>query len=209
MTQPPPHPQPPYPAPGPYHQPYQAQPQGYQQGHPKGHPPQYAQQPYPPQPYAPAPQGQVQQPYAAPQAYHAHPSAYQQPPAYPQPPGQAYPGRQQAAGYDPNLRCRACGSGPAVRVTFRGVVGAVIMHTIWTATGPFCRDCGLQAFQKQTSRTLTGGWFSVGALILTPIFLLLNVIGRGKVAALPAPQRTGQGPGAPGQAPPVFDRPPA
>lgn len=193
MTQPPPHQQPHPGYGGPYHQnqnqaqPYQQQPhvqagqqayqnQPYQQY--QAGPPAYQQSPPYQQGQQPAqwPDGYQQQPYQAPVqqgSWQGHPA--------PQPQG--------GQAYDPSLVCRVCGGAPAVRATFRGVVGAVIMHTIWTATGPFCRDCGLEACRRQTTKTLTGGWFSVGAIICTPIFLTMNVVARRKVDALPAPQR--------------------
>jgi hypothetical protein len=198
VTQPPqyqqPYPGQPYQG-GPYQQqPYQGRPQQQYQAPPSPYPPQpYPQQQGYQQPYqAPPQQGFQQQPYQAPQQ-----QGYQQQPAY-QP-------QAQTGG----ATCRVCGSAPAAQATFRGVVGAVFMHTIWTARGPFCRDCGLHTFRRQTTRTLTGGWCSVGALILTPIFLLMNIAARGKVADLPAPQPQGghraQVPLDPG--PPVLQRP--
>ncbi|MFL6055357.1 MAG: hypothetical protein ACJ72W_21000 [Actinoallomurus sp.] len=212
MTQPPPYPQP---SPDPYgRQPYQGGPQGYQQ--PYAAPQQYQQGYQAPQGYPPA-QGQpagYPQPYPGDQGYQGQQPAYQayqgQPAAYQAAPAQAYPGPMAAPGVPGGLTCRVCGSGPAAKATFRGVVGAVIMHTIWTATGPFCRDCGLATFRKQTAKTLAGGWCSIGALVLTPFFLLFNVIARGKVANLSAPQPTVSGgpmPLDPG--PPVFQRPTA
>ena len=193
MTQPPPH-QRPYQGPG---QPYQGAglqqpPQGYGQPH-QG-----------PAPYRQPNQGPYQQPDQGPTQGYGQ--GYQQP----------HPGWQPQQGHDamPQQRedvlgCRICGSAPAARATFRGVVGAVFMHTIWTANGPFCRDCGLHTFRRQTTKSLTGGWCSVGAIVLTPIFLLLNAIARGKVAGLPAPRRymraQAQAPLDPG--PPLFQRP--
>lgn len=208
MTQPPPYPQP-------YPDPYGQQP------YPSG--PQGPQQPYS-MPQAYPGQGQpagYQQPYGAPGYQQAYPAAqgYQQPyqeqsPAYPaQPSYQQAPGGPAPIGdpfaYGTGLTCRVCGSGPAAQATFRGVVGAVIMHTIWTATGPFCRDCGLATFRKQTTKTLAGGWCSVGAVIMAPFFLLFNVVARGKIANLPAPQRHGGGPAPLDPGPPVFQRPAA
>jgi hypothetical protein len=207
VTQPPQYQQPHQ---GPYQQqPYpQGAPQQYQQPgqYPQGAPGQYPQpgpyqqQPYPQQqgygqqyqqPYQGAPQG-YQQPYQAPQQQAGH-----------QPQGQAAYQAQGQPG------CRICGSGPAAPATFRAVVGAVMMHTIWTAHGPYCRDCGLHTFRRQTTKTLAGGWCSIGAIVLTPIFLLMNIAARGKVANLPAPQRRpdgrGQAPLDPGS--PVFQRP--
>jgi hypothetical protein len=83
------------------------------------------------------------------------------------------------------------------------------MHTMWTAPGPYCRDCGTHTFRRQTTKTLALGWCSIGAIIITPFFLLMNISARGKVADLPAPQPRmdgrGQRPLDPG--PPVFHRP--
>jgi hypothetical protein len=203
VTQPPPY-QPPYQGPGPYQQqpypqqpgqgPYQA-PGGYQQ--PQGQPyqqPQY-QQPYPPQ-YG---QPQYGQPQYGQQQYQGAPQAYPQ----------QYQAPQQQAGYQTQGHgtCRICGSGPAAEATFRAVVGAVFMHTIWTAPGPYCRDCGMHTFRRQTAKTLGGGWCSIGAIVLTPIFLLMNLSARGKVANLPAPQPRGDGRAPLDPGPSLFQRP--
>lgn len=183
MTQPPQY-QPPYNQPQygqapPQQQPYP--PQGYQ---PQGYQQPYQQQPYGQQAYQGPPQG-YQQPYQPPNQ-----QPYQQP-------YQAVPqGHQQQAAYQgQGPTCRLCGSGPAAPATFRAVVGAVFMHTIWTTQGPFCRDCGLSTFRRQTAKSLTGGWCSVGAIILTPVFVLMNLNARGKVADLPAPQPRSDGRG--------------
>jgi hypothetical protein len=201
LTQPPqyqqPYNQPPYGQAPP--QQYQ-QPQGYQQQQPYQQP--YGQQYGQPYGGQQAYQQQPAQPYQ--QQYQGAPQGYQQPYQAPQQAPQ-----QQAAYQGQGPGCRICGSGPAAPATFRAVVGAVFMHTIWTTHGPFCRDCGLHTFRRQTAKSLTGGWCSVGAIILTPIFVLMNVSARGKVADLPAPQPRpdghGQAPLDPG--PPVLNRP--
>ncbi|MCO6006632.1 hypothetical protein NE236_16730 [Actinoallomurus purpureus] len=213
------HPQP-YPGPQYPQQPYQGQQGqppaqgGYQQAYPAG---QGHQGPYPAgQGYQQAYQGQAAAYPGQPNAYQAQPQAYQgQPQAYQ---GQ-HAGYQQAPAGHPapmggpyagdGLACRVCAATPAVKATFRGVVGAIVMHTIWTATGPFCRDCGQATFRKQTARTLAGGWCSIGALVLAPFFLLFNVIARGKVVNLPAPQRAAGGPAPLEPGKPVFQRPTA
>ncbi|GAA4485429.1 hypothetical protein GCM10023191_010050 [Actinoallomurus oryzae] len=94
-----------------------------------------------------------------------------------------------------------------MQATFRAVVGAVFMHTIWTAPGPYCRDCGLHTFRRQTAKSLTGGWCSIGAIVLTPIFVLMNLSSRSNVAKLPAPQPQGDGRAPLDPGPPVFQRP--
>ena len=214
MTQPPQY----QPQPGPYRQqPYQQGAPQYQQRAPQQYqqPGQYPQQPYPQQygqqqygqqGYGQQPQGrqQYQQPYPDPSQ--AHQQQYWQAP-------------QQQAGHTPQGQaayqaqgqpgCRICGSGPAAQATFRAVTGAIIMHTIWTSHGPYCRDCGLHTFRRQTTKSLSGGWCGIQAIVLTPIFLLMNIAARGKVVNLPAPQPRmdgrGQAPLDPG--PPVFERP--
>jgi hypothetical protein len=208
VTQPP-YQQPPYPGPGPYQQqPYQqpGQQGQYQAPYQQPHPQQQGQQPW----GQPQHQGYQQQYQGAHQGYQQHygQPAQQQP--YPQQQYQQAPYQQpQQAAYQAQggESCRLCGSGPAARATFRAVVGAVIMHTIWTAPGPYCRDCGLHTFRRQTAKTLTGGWCSIGALVLTPIFLLMNISARGKVADLPAPQPSGDGRAPLDPGPPVFQRP--
>jgi hypothetical protein len=175
----------------------------------------YQQQAYQPQPGP----GQYQAPYQQPQQqqqqygqqwgqpqYQGAQQAYQQPQQQYQ---QQYQAPQQQAGQQAygGQRCRLCGSGPAAQATFRAVVGAVFMHTIWTAPGPYCRDCGLHTFRRQTTKTLTGGWCSIGAIVLTPIFLLMNLSSRSNVAKLPAPQPSGDGRAPLDPGPPVFQRP--
>jgi hypothetical protein len=214
VTQPPQYQQPNQ---GPYQQqPYQQgapqqyqQPGQYQQPSQYQQPGQYQQQSYPQQYAQPGygqqyPQPQYQQPYqGAPQGYQQPYQAPQQQAGHQQPQGQAAYQAQGQPG------CRICGSGPAAPATFRAVTGAIIMHTIWTSHGPFCRDCGLHTFRRQTSKSLGGGWFGIQAMVLTPIFVLMNVSARGKIANLPAPQPRadgrGQAPLDPG--PPVLQRP--
>ncbi|MGI5225991.1 hypothetical protein [Actinoallomurus sp. CA-142502] len=204
MTQPP-YQQPPYQGPGPYQQQaYQQPAQGhYQAPYPQ---PQQQQQPYGQQWGQPQYQG-AQQGYQQPQQQYQQ-QQYQQG-QYQQQQYQQYQAPQQQAGQQAygGQSCRLCGSGPAANATFRAVVGAVVMHTIWTASGPYCRDCGLHTFRRLTAKTLTGGWCSVQSIVMTPIFLLMNVSSRSNVANLPAPQPQGDGRAPLDPGPPVFHRP--
>jgi hypothetical protein len=194
-----------------YQQPYnqppygQAPPQQYQQS--QGHQQQAYQQQYGQQYGQQGYQQQPAQPY--PQQYQGAQQGYQQPYQAPQQAQQQAPPQQQAAYQGQGPGCRICGSGPAAPATFRAVVGAVFMHTIWTTHGPFCRDCGVHTFRRQTVKSLTGGWCSIGAIVLTPIFVLMNLSAQGKVADLPAPQPRpdgrGHAPLDPG--PPLLNRP--
>jgi hypothetical protein len=146
--------------------------------------PQFAGQNYP----APHPAAQPGPPQAYPQQ--AHPQqAYPQ--AYPTPAGQL-PGA--APGQLPLVSCRLCGSVPAVKTTFRGHQGMIVVMRFLRFEGPFCRDCGLGTFRHMTSRTLVQGWYGYGSFIITPITVLINLFKRNKVAKLPAPQPNPFGP---------------
>ncbi|MFI7221382.1 hypothetical protein [Micromonospora maritima] len=63
--------------------------------------------------------------------------------------------------------------------------------------GPFCRDCGLGVFRHMTSSTLVQGWYGYASLVITPITVLINLVRRGKVVRLPAPQPNPYAPSRP------------
>jgi hypothetical protein len=90
-----------------------------------------------------------------------------------------------------------CGSVPAAPAKFRGHQGFVIVMRFLSLDGPFCRDCGLATFRSVTSRTLVQGWYGWASFIITPITVLLNLVRRGKVAGLSAPQPNPFGPSRP------------
>jgi hypothetical protein len=93
--------------------------------------------------------------------------------------------------------CRLCGSVPATDVTFRGHQGFVVMMRFLSLRGPFCRDCGLATFRRMTSRTLVQGWYGYASFLITPITVVLNLVRRGRVAALPAPHPNPYAPSRP------------
>jgi hypothetical protein len=176
----------------------QAQPQAY--GASQSQPQAYAASQSQPQAYA-APQAQSQA-YAAPQAQpqaYAAPQAQAQAQAYayaaPQPQVQAAP--QGQFGQLAVTACRLCGSVPAAPAKFRGHQGFIVMMRFLSLDGPFCRDCGLATFRTMTSRTLVQGWYGYASFIITPITVLMNIVRRGKVASLPAPQPNPYGPSRP------------
>jgi hypothetical protein len=147
-----------------------------------------------------------------PQQSSALPVAPPPPPAQAYP-AQAYPAQAQAypaAAYAPVqpqaapaygqlavTSCRLCGSVPAAPAKFRGHQGFVVMMRFLSLDGPFCRDCGLATFRRMTSRTLVQGWYGYASFVITPITVLMNVVRRGKVANLPAPQPNPWGPSRP------------
>ncbi|MGA5302792.1 hypothetical protein ACPCHT_22875 [Nucisporomicrobium flavum] len=93
--------------------------------------------------------------------------------------------------------CRMCGSVPAAAATFRGHQGFIIVMRFLSLEGPFCRDCGLATFRRMTSRTLVQGWYGWASFIITPITVLINLVRRGRVAHLGAPQPNPFGPSRP------------
>jgi hypothetical protein len=103
------------------------------------------------------------------------------------------------------LQCRMCGSVPAADVTFRKHTGMLLLMRFGSATGPFCRDCGLAMFRRLQAHTLVAGWWSYASVIAGPITMIINMVRRGKVAKLPAPDPiAGHRPMPPG--PPVLER---
>jgi hypothetical protein len=86
--------------------------------------------------------------------------------------------------------CQSCGATPAKKVVFQSIAGMVIMHTIRTVKGNFCRDCGLRIKDEMNAYTLKRGWFSIGGLIGIPMFLGINAIRAGRLNKLPAPVRS-------------------
>ncbi len=87
----------------------------------------------------------------------------------------------------PATECVLCNHHPAANVTFRAHLGILVFSRVVTQRGPFCRDCGLAHFRNLTSRTLSTGWWSIFSIFITPVVLLLNLIGRARITALSAP----------------------
>ena len=52
-----------------------------------------------------------------------------------------------------------------------------------------------------TARTLVQGWYGYASFLITPITVLINLVLRGKVASLAAPQPNPFGPSRPPMAP--------
>lgn len=90
-------------------------------------------------------------------------------------------------------RCTYCGSLPTAWVDFHAHHGYVLLRRTVTFSGPFCRDCGIATFRKSTARTLVAGWWGYFSVLITPWYLITNLLHRGKVAKLPAPQSAFEG----------------
>lgn len=90
----------------------------------------------------------------------------------------------------PGPACQHCHAQPAMKIAFQSITGMLVMYTIRTVRGVYCRDCGLAIQKQMNSKTLAGGWFSIGSLVGMPIILSINAARAGRLKKLPAPVRT-------------------
>lgn len=105
------------------------------------------------------------------------------------------------------VRCRFCGSTPAVPLTVYEHNGYLILMTFKNLKGPFCRYCGLNVWRRMTDATLLRGWLGMFSFFIAPATVLVNVVNRSKLTSL-APPEPGSGlrpPGDPGEG--LFKRP--
>ena len=61
-------------------------------------------------------------------------------------------------------------------MTFRVNIGLVIVRTTQTCSGDFCKTCIHKEFWQATGTTLLLGWWGVISMIVTPYFLLSNIV---------------------------------
>jgi hypothetical protein len=85
------------------------------------------------------------------------------------------------------LRCRFCGSLPAVPMTIYEHNGYLILMTFKNLKGPFCRSCGLNVWRRMTDATLLRGWLGMFSFFIAPVTALINVVNLSKLTSLPAP----------------------
>lgn len=83
--------------------------------------------------------------------------------------------------------CQYCGSTPAVNLDLRAHRGMVFMMQFRKLPGPFCRDCGMAVFRKMTGEGLVQGWWGPASVVINAFTLLMNVVARGRIAALAPP----------------------
>jgi len=85
------------------------------------------------------------------------------------------------------VRCRFCGSMPAVPMTIYEHNGYVILMQFKNLRGPFCRMCGLNVWRRMTDSTLLRGWLGVFSFFIAPVTALINVVNLRKLTSLGAP----------------------
>lgn len=105
------------------------------------------------------------------------------------------------------VRCRFCGSTPAVNMTVYEHNGYVVLMQFKNVKGPFCRSCGLYVWRRMTDRTLLRGWLGVFSFFIAPLTALVNVFNLRKLRSLapPAPGSGVRPPADPGGG--LFRRP--
>ena len=84
------------------------------------------------------------------------------------------------------MLCQCCGiEAPTKKTAFYQNIGALVMRFSRSIEGNLCKSCIHQNFWKMTLTTLFLGWWGMISLIVTPFFLLNNVIRY--LMALPMP----------------------
>ena len=73
--------------------------------------------------------------------------------------------------------CQLCGSlAPTKNVEFHQNIGMIFARQYSTAKGRFCKKCINQEFKKKTLTTLFLGWWGTISFIITPFYLINNVV---------------------------------
>jgi len=105
------------------------------------------------------------------------------------------------------VRCRFCGSMPAVPMTVYEHNGYLVLMTFKNLKGPFCRNCGLHVWRRMTNATLLRGWLGFISFFVAPLTALVNLVNLRKLTSLPAPDPASsvRPPADPG--PGLFGRP--
>ncbi len=87
------------------------------------------------------------------------------------------------------VRCRFCGSAPAVPMTVYEHNGFIILMQFKHLTGPFCRNCGLTVWRRMTNTTLLRGWLGFLSFFIAPATAVVNLINLPRLTRLSPPDR--------------------
>jgi hypothetical protein len=84
-------------------------------------------------------------------------------------------------------RCQSCGAhAPTKYVEFHQNVGALVMRFHRSVRGQLCKSCIHSNFWKMTGTTMAVGWLGTISLVLTPIFVINNIVRYLGCLSLPA-----------------------
>jgi hypothetical protein len=82
--------------------------------------------------------------------------------------------------------CDFCGErAPLASVHFRQNTGMLVIRHSREWAGEACRDCGKQWFWKSTVHTFFLGWWGTISFVVTPIFIVLNIVSLVRALRLP------------------------
>ena len=100
--------------------------------------------------------------------------------------------------------CQICGRSPAVDVKFIACIGMVIARRDETYAGRWCKECGLQVYNRVMKRHLVGTWFSpIGIVFGSTIGSGINLYNKNKLLNLPDPKPSGTASARPAASPPA------
>lgn len=73
--------------------------------------------------------------------------------------------------------CQACGVEAETKyVSFHQNIGALVMRFPSSISGNLCKGCAGKYFWRMTGTTLLLGWWGVISFIVTPFFLINNIV---------------------------------
>jgi hypothetical protein len=73
--------------------------------------------------------------------------------------------------------CQACGANAPTRyVAFYQNIGLLVLRLHKSVEGELCKACVHKYFWELTMITLVAGWWGLISFIITPFFLLNNII---------------------------------
>lgn len=83
-------------------------------------------------------------------------------------------------------RCDFCGAqAPVHQASYRQNTGMLIMRQTRHFEGRACRQCSHDLFVRTTLHTLVLGWWGMISMVLTPFFIVNNLVCWGYSRALP------------------------
>jgi hypothetical protein len=88
----------------------------------------------------------------------------------------------------PTTKCQACGVLAATRqVTLQQNIGALVVRFPRRVQGELCRTCIDGFFWRYTLTTFFLGWWGMISFVMTPIFIISNIVTFISTRSLPRP----------------------
>ena len=84
--------------------------------------------------------------------------------------------------------CSLCGYSPAAVARLRWHVGKILLPSMYTIDGSFCRSCGIATFRQAMNRTLWAGWWWLFGYIANVFVVVANLNAYRTLRSLEAPE---------------------